>query len=250
MFWTLNPIGWLSLRRLAIFFLELWSVLSLDHFFCLSTSVTCKGQRLRRSPGWGNPHCCAVGEGLRGSNVACSALCWFSVTSPATHKQIGPFWCWFPGGLVCVHSRTLWVSPANSPMRLGVSPTIATPTYFFSQKFWGFISVHWNPGLRGLSHSPVVPPGLSTCKCRTTWSTSCLLAVCPLHPGCSSLTLLPVWLNVSSLTPRLLDFQTVQFSGSFGCFLFLNWLLSFFWLCEEAKWFYLHLHLGQKSKRG
>ena len=39
-------------------------------------------------------------------------------------------------------------------------------------------------------------------------------------------------MNVSSLTPWLLDFYTVQFSGSSGYFLFLN-LLSFFWLCEE-----------------
>ena len=26
-----------------------------------------------------------------------------------------------------------------------------------------------------------------------------------------------------------------DFSGSSGCFLFLNWLLSFFWLCDEVK---------------
>ena len=34
--------------------------------------------------------------------------------------------------------------------------------------------------------------------------------------------LLPVWINVSSLSPWLLDFHTVQFSVSSGCFLFLN----------------------------
>ena len=34
---------------------------------------------------------------------------------------------------------------------------------------------------------------------------------------------------------------------SSGCFLFLNLLLSFFWLCEEAQCVYLHLHLVQKS---
>ena len=33
----------------------------------------------------------------------------------------------------------------------------------------------------------------------------------------------------------------------FWLFLFLNWLLSFFRLCEEAKHIYLHLHLGWKS---
>ena len=53
--------------------------------------------------------------------------------------------------------------------------------------------------------------------------------------SCLSPTLLPVWVNVSSLTPWLPDFHTVQFSGSFRYFLFLNLLLSFFWLCEEAK---------------
>ena len=41
-------------------------------------------------------------------------------------------------------------------------------------------------------------------------------------PGCPSLPLLPVWMNVSSLSPWLLDFHTVRFSVSSGCFLFLN----------------------------
>ena len=60
----------------------------------------------------------------------------------------------------------------------------------------------------------------------------------------SSPPLLPVWMNVSSLTPWLLDFHTVRFSGNSGYFVFLNLLLSFLWLCEEAKYIYLHLHLG------
>ena len=54
-------------------------------------------------------------------------------------------------------------------------------------------------------------------------------------------------MNVSPLPPWLSDSHTVRFSGSSGYFLFLNLLLSFFWLCEEAKCIYLHLHLGQKS---
>ena len=41
-------------------------------------------------------------------------------------------------------------------------------------------------------------------------------------PGCPSPPLLLVWMNVCSLTPWLLDFHTVQFSVSSGCFLFLN----------------------------
>ena len=80
------------------------------------------------------------------------------------------------------------------------------------------------------------------------WSSSHLLGVSPLHLGCPSPPLQLVWLNVSSLTPWLSDFLTVQFSGSSGYFLFLNLLLSFFWLCKEAKCIYLCLHLGQKSR--
>ena len=45
--------------------------------------------------------------------------------------------------------------------------------------------------------------------------------------GCPSPPLLPVWMNISSLSPWLSDFHTVQFSVSSGCFLFLNLLLSF-----------------------
>ena len=52
------------------------------------------------------------------------------------HNQIGPFWCSFPSGWVCVRSGTLWVSPMNSPVRLGVSPPAAsTPTGVFNQWF-------------------------------------------------------------------------------------------------------------------
>ena len=76
------------------------------------------------------------GRGPRGNNAACSALCRLSVTAAATYKQIGPFWCWFPGGWVCVHSRTLWVSPVNSPVRLGVSPTTATKPTSFYREVW------------------------------------------------------------------------------------------------------------------
>ena len=40
--------------------------------------------------------------------------------------------------------------------------------------------------------------------------------------GCPSPPLLPVWMNVSSLTPWLSDFHTIRFSVSSGGFLFLN----------------------------
>ena len=131
---------------------------------------------------------CMWGRGLRGNNDTCLALSWLSVTSSATHKQIGSFWCWFLGWWVCVHSRTLWVSPTNSPMRLGVSHATSTPTGFFSQRFWGFISPHWKPGLHSLSHSPVVPPSLSAHICGTAHSASSHLA----RPGPPATTLLCV----------------------------------------------------------
>ena len=58
---------------------------------------------------------------------------------------------------------------------------------------------------------------------------------------------LPLWLFwlILSLIPWLSRFHAVWFSGASGCLLILDWLLSSFWLYEEAKGFYLHLHLGQ-----
>ena len=177
---------------------------------------------------------------------------------PATHKQIGPFWCWFPGEWVCVHSRTLWVSPTNSPVRLGISPTTSpTPTVVFSQRLSSFISPWWSPRLCGLSCPSVVPPSLTARKCGTAQSTIRHLA-CPgppatallqvLSTSCLSPPLLPVWMNISSLTSWLLDFHTVRFSVSSGCFLFLSSLLSFFWLCKEAQYVYLLFHLARSLR--
>ena len=178
------------------------------------------------------------GRGQRGNNDACSVLTLLSVMSPSTHKQIRLFWYWYPGGWVCVCSRTLWVSSNELYCEAGSFSHHHNPHRFFQSEVWGFISPRWNPALWDLSCSPVVPPSLSACKCVTTWSASChlawssshCLAMGSLHPGCPSLPLLPVWMNVSSLTPWLSDFHTVWFIGSSGCFLFLN-LLSFFWLC-------------------
>ena len=40
------------------------------------------------------------------------------------------------GGWTCARSRPLWVSPMNSPVRLGVSPaTASTPMGVFNQRF-------------------------------------------------------------------------------------------------------------------
>ena len=110
-------------------------------------------------------------------------------------SQVGGF-VYVLGPCLSLQRSLLWEF-----LLLRISPANSTPTGFFSQRFWGFISLCWNPGLCSLSCSPVVPPSLSTCKCGTTCSVIHLLAVSPLHPGCQFLPLLPVWMNVSSLTP-------------------------------------------------
>ena len=176
---------------------------------------------------------------------------------------MGPFW-WFPSEWICVCSRKLRVCPTNSPVRLGVSPATSTPTGFFSQRLWGSISPCWKPGLCSLCpqlfllvypHANVEPPALPAAISPTLvilsppclpWSSSCHLASRHLWPSCPSLPLLPIWVNVSSLTPWLSDFHTVWYSVGSGYVLFLNLLLSF-WLCGEAKCIYLWLHLSWKS---
>ena len=100
--------------------------------------------------------------------------------------KLGPSGRW-----ACVRSGTLWVSPMNSPVRWGMSPITSTLTGVFSQWLRSFISSNWDPGFRGLSHSPVVPPSLSARECGTaqseifclTGSSSPCLATSPLCPA-------------------------------------------------------------------
>ena len=121
------------------------------------------------------------------------------------------------------------------------------PHRCFQSEVSGFISPCWSPGLRGLLCSPSVPPGFSMRKCGAAGSVSHTLWGLPaaawpapfhnlpphwvfqppphsesLHPGCPPPPLLPIWMNVSSLSLWLLDFHTVGFSVSSGYFLFLN----------------------------
>ena len=149
------------------------------------------------------------GRGSRGNNATCSAPIPLSIISPTTHKQIGPFWCWFPGEWFCIHSRTLWVSPVNFSVRLGVSSTATIPKDFYSQRFWRLsfpMCKHWV--VYSVSQANVGPPR-SVAATPLAQSSSCCLAAHPLCPSCPSPPLLPVWMNISSLTPWLLDFCTV-----------------------------------------
>ena len=95
---------------------------------------------------------------------------------------------------------------------------------------------HANVGLPSMPAATLPTPVFQPLPCCESSPSSCL-----------SLPLLPMWMNVFSLTPWLLGFHKVQFSVSSGCILFLNLLLSFFWLCEEAKYIYLCFHLGWKT---
>ena len=60
----------------------------------------------------------------------------FQSLPPLPTIKLGPSGADSPGGWVCVRSRSLWVSPTNSPVRLGVSPAAAsTLTDVFNQRF-------------------------------------------------------------------------------------------------------------------
>ena len=138
--------------------------------------------------------------------------------------------------------------------KAGIFSCCLNPHTFFQSDFEALFPHTGTLGWVVCLNPRLFPPNLSTCECWTdgstsrhlNWSSSHRIAVSTFHPGCPCPPLLPVWMDVSSLTPWLSDFYTVWFSGSSGCFLFLNLLLSFFWLCEEVKSMYLCLHLGWK----
>ena len=184
-FWTVHLIGWLSLHHLVLFFV-------LDLFFhgsiylCWACLLQCKGWRPRCSPGWGNPghcmYCCMWGRGPRGINAASSSLSGLSVTSLTTLKQIGPIWCWFPCGCVCVCSRTLWVSGRNSPMKHKVPPAATVVTGFLQQEVLGLYCTVLEPWVVQSVSPLVVPLGLCACKCGTAQSASCCLTCLLLEP--------------------------------------------------------------------
>ena len=127
------------------------------------------------------------------------------------------------------------MSPTDSPVRLGVSPAASsTPTGVFNQRFEALFPRAGTLGFKvcHLVHQLLPHCQLQLCPSRSTirhlaGSSSHHLAVSPLPPGCPSPPLLPVWKNVSSLSPWLSDFNAVRFSVSSGCFLFLNCCPSF-----------------------
>ena len=157
-------------------------------------------------------------------------------------------------------------------VRLGVSPTAApTSTGVFSQRFEAFFPF---AGALGCVVCFIPPTFLLVYLCSnvgpqgppatTLWGLPAAAWPALFHnppppwvrqlPPCRECS--PPWLPVSapptslnecfffnSLVVRL---QYSLISGSSGYFLFLNLLLSFFWLCQEPKRIYLCLHLGWK----
>ena len=179
-----------------------------------------------------------VGEGPRGSNGACSTLCRILVTPSATHNQIEPLWCCFPGGWVCAHSRPLWVSPTTSPVRLEFllllpqSPRVFSirglRLYFPALEHW----VVWSASL---------PHRSSRFICAQLWGHR--IRQPPWLPISTPPTGLDKCFFFISLVVRL-PFSLIF--CQFWLFLFLNCCCPFFWLCEEAQCVYLRLHLGWK----
>ena len=80
----------------------IWAIFFLSWHACYIVRGGALGIRQGRATHVTALWCCMWRKGPRGNSATCSALSWLLVTSLATHKQIGPFWCRFPGGWVCV----------------------------------------------------------------------------------------------------------------------------------------------------
>ena len=113
----------------------------------------------------------------------------------------------------------------------------------FTSRGWSLVSHSGTLGSTVCLPSQWFFPAYRPTNVRPTGPPATFWVVHPLHLSCLSSPLLPVWMNVS-LTPWLSDFHQVWISGSSGCTLFLNLLLSFFWLCKEVKHCYVSIMAG------
>ena len=184
------------------------------------------------------------GEGVREGTMALALLsAGFHSFPPLPTSKVGPSGA-DSCGWVCVRSWTLWVSPTNSPVRLGVSPTAtSTPKgfsisgltlYFPTMEPWGCMVCFVPPlFLPVYLHANVGPQGPPSAPCWSAAAWTALLHNQPPRwvcqppfcrksslPSCPSLPLLLVWMNVSSLTLWLSDFHKVWFSVSLVVFCF------------------------------
>ena len=136
----------------------------------------------------------------------------------------------------------MFQDPVSLSSETAFFPPLPPPQSFYSQGFWVFSFLCWNPGFQGLSCSSIVPLGLFVQECGISCvvlSFALLRVLCALAAFSTS----PTSLDECFFNVLVVGLPYNWFSGSSGCSLFLNWLLSFLWLCKEEK--HLGLHLGQ-----
>ena len=196
----------------------------------------------------------------------------FQTLSSTFHNQIGPFWCWFPGGwFVYV------LGPCGSLQR----------TLLCS---WEFLPLPpWPPQEFSVRSFEALFPCTRTLGCEVCLIPQLLLPVylpetVGLNPQSTAwlgpqsaawlvlpAATLPAIYSLAHPVPPATALPQVLFAPPTGldeCFFFnslvvglpyssIFWqlwlslvfkLLSFFWLCEEAQCVHLHLHLGRKSE--
>ena len=131
----------------------------------------------------------------------------------------------------------------GTPENPAVSSATPTPTGLLQPKVTGI----YVPGTRTLGYV-VWPPSLprypsqflsTTRECGTAHSTAAASLPIPMSPT-------PVCISVASLNPWLSDFYTTRFSDGSGCCFEMQLEFSL-WSREEAKYFYLRLHLDWNS---
>ena len=239
----MHLIGWLSLPCWVLFW-DLWSFFPLGHIclFQLAYYII-RGRALGICQG-GQPtllHCGAIcWGGVREGTMPLAQLsaCLQSLPPLLTSKldlssadsQVGGFVyllgpCECSNGLSC---ETVGFSHCPNPHKCFQSQVLRL--YFPALELWVVPSVLLPSCSSWFIHMRIW-------DCRVCQ----LLPCCNSSPiRCPSPSLLPVWMNISSLIPWLSDFHTVQISDS-SVYLFFNLLLSFFWLCKEAECIFLHL---------
>ena len=165
---------------------------------------------------------------------------------------------------VCACSRSLWVSPVTSPVRLGVSPAASsTPMGIFNQGFEASFPCSGALGCM-LCFAPLVflpvylcanvgPRGLLAVTLPASFHNPPPLCVHQPPTCCeSSLPQLPIFTPPTSLDECFFFISLVvrlPYSSifcHFQLFFVFKLLLSFFWLWEEAQCVYLCLYLGWK----
>ena len=75
---------------------------------------------------------CGGGVG-EGTMLLAQLLAGFQSPAPLLTNKLGPSGADSPGGWFCVCSRTLWVSPMNSSVSLGISAMSAPHRFFQSE---------------------------------------------------------------------------------------------------------------------